>query len=385
MRSSASSDSESGSERDPAPGSDSDPSDSDVSAATGRDPGPGSDCATNSDSGLRLNSGLGSDSGPSSDSGSGSESDPGSASEVDAADGSSAPSEFELVFGEDLGFAVDPVTEARQLAGYDVLRLRANNPGPLTLSGTNTWIVDRNPTYVIDPGPDLEDHLEQVLAAVDARGGLGGIVLTHHHPDHVEAVTALRELRPAPLAAVRGRGVDVALYDGARFGPLRAVPTPGHTPEHMALVADRVCFTGDAVLGEGSVFIAPYPGALNGYVNGLIHLCTLDLDVLCPGHGPAVWEPLAKLEDYIGHRYDREHRLIMALAAGRRTIDELLDSAWADVPAELRPAAAITLAAHLDKLDEEGTLPADVEYPHWDPSTWEGASWEEPPREERFP
>jgi glyoxylase-like metal-dependent hydrolase (beta-lactamase superfamily II) len=304
--------------------------------------------------------------------------------ERDSQEAAPAPSEFELVFGGDLGFAVDPVSEARRLAGYDVLRVRANNPGPLTLSGTNTWIVDRNPTYVIDPGPELADHLEAVVEAVDARGGLGGIALTHHHPDHTEAVAALRELRPAPLAAVRGKGVDVALSEDVRFGPLRVVPTPGHTPEHIALVADRVCFTGDAVLGEGSVFIAPYPGAMNGYLNGLMRLCTLDLDVLCPGHGPAVWEPLAKLEDSVGHRYDREHRLIIALAEGRRTIDELLDRAWSDVPRELRPAAAITLAAHLDKLDEEGTLPSGVEYPDWDPSMWEGASWEEPPREDRL-
>jgi glyoxylase-like metal-dependent hydrolase (beta-lactamase superfamily II) len=298
--------------------------------------------------------------------------------------GAAGRSEFELVFGGDLGFAVDPAAEARRLASYDVLRVRANNPGPLTLSGTNTWIVDRNPAYVIDPGPELQDHLDALVAALDTRGGLGGIVLTHHHPDHTEAVATLRELRPAPLAAVRGKGLDVKLADGVRFGPLTAIPTPGHTPEHFALVADRVCFTGDAVLGEGSVFIAPYQGALNGYLNGLIRLCTLDLDVLCPGHGPAVWEPLAKLEDCVGHRYDREHRLIMALAEGRRTIEELLDRAWADVPPQLRPAAAITMAAHLDKLDEEGTLPPGVEHPVWDPSMWEGASWEEPPREERL-
>jgi glyoxylase-like metal-dependent hydrolase (beta-lactamase superfamily II) len=294
------------------------------------------------------------------------------------------PSEFELVFGTDLGFAVDPVTEAQRLAAYDVLRIRADNPGPLTLSGTNTWIVDRNPTYVIDPGPELESHLERLLSAIDERGGLGGIALTHDHPDHTEVVAALRERRPAPVAGARGSGVDVVLADGVRFGPLTAVSTPGHAPAHFALVAERVCFTGDAVLGEGSVFIAPYPGALNGYLNGLMHLSTLDLDVLCPGHGPAVWEPVAKLEDCIGHRYDREHRLIVALAEGRRTIEELLDRAWGDVPVELRPVAAITLAAHLDKLDEDGSLPPGVEYPHWDASTLEGASWEDPPQGERF-
>lgn len=296
--------------------------------------------------------------------------------------GAEQPTEFELVFGAHPNAAVDPETEARRLASYEVLRLRANNPGPLTLSGTNTWIVDSNPAYVVDPGPHLMEHIERIVAAVDARGGLGGVALTHDHPDHTEAVAALRELRPAPLAAAFGPGVDVALADGVRFGPLEAVPTPGHAPDHFALVADKVAFTGDAVLGEGSVFIAPYPRALSGYLDGLMRLTSLDLDVLCPGHGPAIWEPIAKLEECVGHRYDREHLLILALAEGRRTTEELLDRAWSDVPIELRPAAAITLAAHLDKLDEEGTLPAGVEYPHWDASTWEGASWEDPPRQE---
>jgi glyoxylase-like metal-dependent hydrolase (beta-lactamase superfamily II) len=340
---------------------------------------------------MRSSSHSGSDQDPRSGAGrdaAGSGRDAAAGSDADAAGasisdgwGAEKPSEFELVFGEDLGFAVDPVTEAQRLAGYDVLRVRANNPGPLTLSGTNTWIVDRNPAYVIDPGPELESHIERVLAAIDERGGLGGIALTHDHPDHAEAVALLREQRPAPVAGARARGIDVALADGVRFGPLRAIPTPGHAPAHFALVADRVCFTGDAVLGEGSVFVAPYPGAMNGYLNGLVHLATLDLDVLCPGHGPAVWEPVAKLEDCIGHRFDREHDLIMALAEGRRTVEELLDKAWSDVPEQLRPAAAITLAAHLDKLDEEGGLPTGVEYPQWDATLWEGASWEDPPRE----
>jgi glyoxylase-like metal-dependent hydrolase (beta-lactamase superfamily II) len=216
---------------------------------------------------------------------------------------------------------------------------------------------------VIDPGPDLADHLEAVVAAVDARGGLGGIALTHHHPDHTEAVAALRELRPAPLAAVRGKGVDVALSEDVRFGPLRVVPTPGHTPEHIALVADRVCFTGDAVLGEGSVFVAPDPGALASYLAALARLRDRQLDVLCPGHGPPVFDPNAKLDQYISHRLDRERRLLAALEDGKRSVEELLDDAWGDVPAGLRPAAAVTLAAHLDKLADEGRLPADVERP----------------------
>jgi glyoxylase-like metal-dependent hydrolase (beta-lactamase superfamily II) len=285
--------------------------------------------------------------------------------------------ELDLALAGEADFTVDPLAEARRLAAFDVLRLRAENPGPLTLSGTNTWVVDRDPAYVIDPGPALRQHLERVVAAVDARGGLGGIALTHDHTDHIESVNALRNLRPAPLAAARGSGIDVTLTDGVRFGPLTAVPTPGHAPDHYALVADRVCFTGDAVLGEGSAFIAPYPGALNAYLNGLVHLCTLDLEVLCPGHGPAVWEPVAKLQECVGHRYDREHGLLMALAEGSRTVEELLDKAWRDVPADLRPAAAITLAAHLDKLEEEGSLPAGVERPRWGEAVWEDDSWAE--------
>ena len=228
--------------------------------------------------------------------------------------------ELDLALGGEVGFSVDPLAEARRLAAFDVLRVRAENSGPLTLSGTNTWIVDRDPAYVIDPGPALRQHIERVVAAVDARGGLGGIALTHDHTDHIESVNVLRGLRPAPLAAARGSGIDVTLADDVRFGPLTAVSTPGHAPDHFALVADRVCFTGDAVLGEGSAFIAPYPGALNAYLNGLVHLCTIDLEVLCPGHGPAIWEPVAKLQEAIGHRYDREHRLLLALTEGARTV-----------------------------------------------------------------
>ena len=124
-----------------------------------------------------------------------------------------------------------------------------------------------------------------------------------------------------------------------------------------------MCFTGDAVLGEGSVFIAPDPGALAGYLDGLERLRERDLDVLCPGHGPPISEPRAKLDQYIDHRL----RARAAAAGGARRGSplrraELLDAAWSDVPAELRPVAAVSLLAHLDKLAEEGRLPADLEH-----------------------
>ena len=105
------------------------------------------------------------------------------------------------------------------------------------------------------------------------------------------------------------------------------------------------------------MFIAPGEGSLSAYLDSLRRLRELDLEVLCPGHGPYVWDPAAKLDEYIAHRLDRERRLVEALESGLRTRDELLDAAWSEAPAELRPAAALTLAAHLEKLSEEGRLP----------------------------
>jgi glyoxylase-like metal-dependent hydrolase (beta-lactamase superfamily II) len=127
----------------------------------------------------------------------------------------------------------------------------------------------------------------------------------------------------------------------------------------------RVCFTGDTVLGAGSVFIAPGEGSLSAYLESLRRLRSLDLEVLCPGHGPYVWDPAAKLDEYVAHRLDRERRLLEALDAGLRTEDEVLDAAWPEVPTELRGAAALTLRAHMEKLSEERRLPPDAgERPH---------------------
>jgi glyoxylase-like metal-dependent hydrolase (beta-lactamase superfamily II) len=235
-----------------------------------------------------------------------------------------------------------------------IARVRADNPGPYTLDGTNTWVLGRDPSWVVDPGPALDAHLDAVAAEVQARGGSGGIALTHDHADHAEGTQALRErLGGVPVAAARG-AVDVTLADGDAFGPLRAVAIPGHADDHLAFVAERACFTGDAVLGTGSVFVV---SRLREYLAALERLRSLDLAVLCPGHGPPVWEPAAKLTEYIEHRGQREAKLLAALDSGLRTRDELLDAAWDDAPPALRQAAALTLDAHLGKLQEEGRLP----------------------------
>jgi glyoxylase-like metal-dependent hydrolase (beta-lactamase superfamily II) len=268
------------------------------------------------------------------------------------------------------GGSAEAGSEAQLLTSYDILLVRAPNPGPLTLTGTNTWLVGRAPTWVVDPGPLAEEHLTRLRAAIDGRGGLGGVVLTHDHHDHSEAAGALLESHPAPLAAGRG-AVDVLLSEGTRFGPFEAAATPGHAADHFALVGSGACFTGDAVLGDGSVFISPYRGAMSGYLRALARLrMREDFNVLCPGHGPPVWDAQTKLDDYLAHRIDREHGLLVALAEGRRTVEELLDAVWPEIPESMRPLATATLAAHLDKLEEDQVLPDGVERPKFERTEW---------------
>ena len=249
------------------------------------------------------------------------------------------------------------------LSRYDVGLVRADNPSPYTLEGTNTWLVGRDPCWVVDPGPDLESHRVRVLSDARDRGGIGGIAITHGHADHTDGIDALRKVAgDRPVGAAR-HPADVELHDGDTFGPFTVVATPGHAPDHLAFVAGRACFTGDAVLGEGSVFVAPDPGSLRGYLAALRRLRDMDLQLLCPGHGPLVLDANAKLDEYVAHRLDRERRLEAALADGLRSADELLDRVWSDAPAALRGAATVTLAPHLDKLAEEGRLPDGVERP----------------------
>jgi glyoxylase-like metal-dependent hydrolase (beta-lactamase superfamily II) len=270
-------------------------------------------------------------------------------------------------------FGADPdgaESRAQLLERFDILLLRAANPSPMTLTGTNTWVLGRDPAWVVDPGPLLEQHMSSLFAAIEQRGGLGGVVLTHDHGDHAEAVPAVLERYGVPLAAARG-DADIFLTDGAEVGPFTALAAPGHAPDHFVLIAGEACFTGDAVLGSGSVIITPHPGALSGYLRALGRLRGRgDLAVLCPGHGPPIWDPEAKLDEYLSHRIDREERLIASLKGGRRTVDELLDDVWSDVPAGLRPAAAVTLATHLDRLEEEQLLPPGVERPHFEGIEW---------------
>jgi glyoxylase-like metal-dependent hydrolase (beta-lactamase superfamily II) len=240
----------------------------------------------------------------------------------------------------------------------EILRVVAPNPGPMTLAGTNTYLYGSDPCVVIDPGPDDAGHLEAVLAAAEERGGIDLILLTHSHGDHAAGAEPLAAMVEGDCAA---RPSVTLPGDGEEHAGLRSLATPGHAADHVCfLTADGVCFSGDLVLGEGSTFVPPDGGSLAAYMDSLRLVQAETPTLICPGHGPWVTDPAAKLAEYVEHREMRERRLLAALERGERSKQALLAQAWSDVPAELRPAAALVMEAHLQKLEADGRLPGDI-------------------------
>lgn len=230
-----------------------------------------------------------------------------------------------------------------------IYRVVADNPGPMTLTGTNTYLVGSDPCWVVDPGPDDPAHVERVRDLAARRGGIGGVLLTHSHGDHSGAVEALGVEPTEPV-------------DGQGFGSMIAIATPGHAADHFVFMADSgVCLAGDLVLGFGSSFVPPDGGSLAAYLDSLRKVRDLAPSLICPGHGPWITDPDSKVAEYIEHRESRERGLIEAISAGERSRMVLLDLVWADVPEQLRPAAAIVMEAHLEKLRDEGRFTGELD------------------------
>ena len=230
-----------------------------------------------------------------------------------------------------------------------IYRVVADNPGPMTLTGTNTYLVGSDPCWVVDPGPDDPAHVERVLEAADGRGGIAGVLLTHSHSDHSGAVEALGIEPSDPV-------------DGAGFGEITAIGTPGHSTDHHVFMTEGgACLAGDLVLGFGSSFVPPDGGSLAAYMDSLRRVRDLEPNLICPGHGPWITDPDSKLAEYIEHRESRERGLIEAISGGERSRMALLDRVWSDVPGQLRPAAAIVMEAHLQKLESEGRITVDLD------------------------
>jgi glyoxylase-like metal-dependent hydrolase (beta-lactamase superfamily II) len=256
------------------------------------------------------------------------------------------------------------VTELVERWSDRVVRVLAPNPSPMTLEGTNTFVVGEpgaGAVVVIDPGPADDGHQRRVLGACAGRR-VDLVLLTHAHHDHAAGAPDLARRAGAPLVALhpawQGRGAP-PLLPGRRLLAgglaLLPVPTPGHAADHCCflLAAERAMFTGDHVLGRGTTVVEWPGGDMGDYLRSLSVLLDYDLERLYPGHGPAVDDAAAKVDEYIDHRHQRERQVLGALAAGDRTPAAVVARLYADVDAVLHPAAELSVRAHLAKLVRE--------------------------------
>lgn len=241
----------------------------------------------------------------------------------------------------------------------------AGNPSIMTLDGTNSWLIHEpgsTGAVLVDPGPDEPDHQASLLTAARLRGArIELILLTHGHPDHAAGADRLHDITGAPVAAVdpaHRRAFDAPVDgDTVEVGGLQLVlrRTPGHTADSLTVVlpADGALLTGDTVLGQGTSVIAHPDGDLSQYLDSLDMLAEVARASrarwILPGHGPARPHPLQLIKGYRTHRLERLSLVSAALARGM-TGEQLLDAAYPGLPAALRPAARLSLAAQVTHL-----------------------------------
>ncbi|MGK5169828.1 MBL fold metallo-hydrolase [Geodermatophilus sp. CPCC 205761] len=257
-----------------------------------------------------------------------------------------------------------------------VTRVLAPNPSPMTLDGTNTYVVGApgsGQAALVDPGPDDPAHLAAVEAALAERGArCVAVLVTHHHGDHAEAALPWGARLGAQVAAadpqVAGPGGRV-LEPGQRLTlagtTVGVVPTPGHTADHLAFrLESGAVLVGDHVLGRGTSVVTHPEGDVLAYLESLRRVHDLGPSALYCGHGPELTEdPGAVLDFYLAHRAMREEQLLAALRTGPRTVDELVAEVYAAVPREVWPAAAQSTRATLDKLLAEGRVEGRLDGP----------------------
>ncbi len=265
-----------------------------------------------------------------------------------------------------------------------IRRVTANNPSAFTFLGTGTYIIGRGEVAVIDPGPDMPDHLEAILRAVEGER-VSDILITHHHMDHSPLAAPLKAVTGATIhgcaladEAERDTGdvVMEAADDGA-FRPdnslcgggtvsgpgwsLEAIATPGHTSNHLsyALAEENACFTGDHIMGWSTTVVAPPDGDMTDYLASLAAIAARGFDTLWPTHGPPVREVAPFLAAYAEHRQERIDQILGALQAGPGRINDLVPRLYADVNPGLWPAAARSMLAAMIHLGREGRIAVD--------------------------
>nr|WP_222934314.1 MBL fold metallo-hydrolase [Caulobacter sp. 17J80-11] len=265
-----------------------------------------------------------------------------------------------------------------------IRRVVAENPGPFTFTGTGTYIVGHGEVAVIDPGPALDAHLQALLKAVEGER-VTHVFVTHTHLDHSPLARPFARATGAKIYAARPPGEsahagpqleegddeafrpDVVLTGGERFcGPdwtIEAVPTPGHASNHMAfaLAEENALFPGDHVMGWSTTVISPPDGDMAAYYASLERVRARGFSTLWPTHGPPVTEVAPFLDAYLAHRKAREAQILARLAAGDRTIGEMVPAIYAEVDRRLWPAAAHSVLAHLIGLVRTGQVATDGE------------------------
>ena len=252
----------------------------------------------------------------------------------------------------------------------------AHNPSPFTYYGTQTYLAGEAEVVVIDPGPDLPEHVAAIVTAVAGRR-LVAIACTHTHRDHSPAAQALKAATGAPIIGCAPLALetvgpradasfdfdyapDRVLSDGEAIEVggenLVAVATPGHTSNHLCFAYRGALFTGDHIMAWSTTVVVPPDGDMGEYMRSLDKLRGRDDKVYYPAHGPAVTNPQQLVRGMIGHRMQRERQILKRLAAGDRTIPEIVAAAYPGLDSRLVPAAGGSVMAHLMDLERRGMV-----------------------------
>jgi glyoxylase-like metal-dependent hydrolase (beta-lactamase superfamily II) len=248
-------------------------------------------------------------------------------------------------------------------------KFTADNPGIMTLEGTNQYILGKDSAVVIDVALSSDGNMDGIIEQAEAMGAkkIEKILLTHIHIDHCGGALALKKRTGAKLGIHRSRaghlgGEDFQYDDQDRIafggGELQVLHTPGHESGHCCFYesGEKVLFSGDNILGYGTAVIHPPDGNMTDYLQSLERLLEFNIDLILPGHGPLVGKPEAKIREYLRHRMMREKQVIDAMRNGRNTIGDITQSIYVDVSVGLQRVAEFSVQAHLEKLIRDGRV-----------------------------